>query len=144
MGTKKQVTLIRRHLEIPIIQDSLHGDTLVIQLFSFNDHSRDDVQAVLDKNVGKYKKILLDLRNNGGGTLQSAVDVGSLFLSPGKLIATVDGQDKNVYVSHGTQDLKTPLFLLVNGQTASAAEILASALHFHLQAPVYGSQTYGK
>ena len=65
MGTKKQVTLLRRHLEIPIIKDEIQDGILVIQLFSFNDHSRDDVAEVLQKNKGKYTAILLDLRNNG-------------------------------------------------------------------------------
>lgn len=144
LGTKKQVTLFRRHLEIPIISDELKNDILIIRLLSFNDHSRDDVEGVLKKNAGKYRAILLDLRNNGGGTLQSSVDVGSLFLSSGKVIATVDGSERATYVSHGEKDLATPLYLLVNGQTASAAEILASALHVHLKAPLLGSQTYGK
>mgnify|MGYP000958351171 CR=1 FL=1 len=137
LGTKKQVTLIRRHLEIPIIQDFIKNDTLVIQLFSFNDHSRDDVLEVLKKNDGKYKRIILDLRNNGGGTLQSAVDVGSLFLRSGQLIATVDGVEGMSYVSHGSTDYDAPLYLLVNGQTASAAEILTAALHFHLKTPIF-------
>lgn len=87
---------------------------------------------VLEKHKGKYNSILLDLRNNGGGTLQAAVDVGSLFLAKNRLIATVEGQNTTTHVSAGTEDMKTPLFILVNGQTASAAEILASALHTHL------------
>ncbi len=144
LGTKKQVTLFRRHLEIPIISDEVKNGILIIHLLSFNDHSRDDVEAALEKNAGKYRAILLDLRNNGGGTLQSSVDVGSLFISSGKVIATVDGEDAASYVSHGEKDMTTPLYILVNGQTASAAEILASALHVHLKAPLIGSQTYGK
>lgn len=138
------MTLLRRHLEIPIISDEIKNEVLIIHLLSFNDHSRDDVAEVLDKHRGKYKAILLDLRNNGGGTLQAAVDVGSLFISSGKTIATVDGESAHLYVSHGTTDIKTPLYVLVNGQTASAAEILASALRVHLKAPILGSQTYGK
>lgn len=116
----------------------------MIHLFSFNDHSRDDVAQVLAKHAGKYTSILLDLRNNGGGTLQSAVDVGSLFLASGKLIASVDGREATQYISHGTADVVLPLAILVNGHTASAAEILTSALRTHLRAPVFGSQTYGK
>jgi carboxyl-terminal processing protease len=137
LGTKKQVTLIRQHLEIPIIQESIKKETLIIQLFSFNDHSRDDVLAVMKKNAGKYKNIILDLRNNGGGTLQSAVDVGSLFLKKGQLIATVDGVEGMSYISHGASDYSEPLYLLVNGQTASAAEILTAALNTHLKAPIF-------
>lgn len=90
------------------------------------------MSKVLQKHTGKYKYILLDLRNNGGGTLQAAVDVGSLFLAQGSLIATVEGKEMTSYTSKGTKDIKTPVYILVNGQTASAAEILASALHTHL------------
>lgn len=144
LSTKKQVTLLRQKLEIPIIADELIGDVLHIELLSFNDHSGQDISNVLQKHTGKYRAILLDLRNNGGGTLQSAVDVGSLFLGPNRLIASVEGKTVDKNISYGTQDIKTPLFILVNGQTASAAEILASALHTHLGSPVFGSQTYGK
>lgn len=144
LSTKKQVTLLRQKLEIPIILDELIGKTLYIALFSFNDYSWKDVSAVLTKHAGKYDTILLDLRNNGGGTLQSAVDVWSLFLAKDRLIASVEGKITMTNVSRGTQDTSIPLFMLVNGQTASAAEILASALHTHLKAPIFGSQTYGK
>lgn len=144
LATKKQVTLIRRELEIPIITDELVDKTLLISLFSFNDHSGEDVEEVLKKYNGKYSSILLDLRNNGGGTLQAAVDVWSLFLGPDRLIATVEWGDVQEYVSYGKTEIKIPLFVLVNAQTASAAEILASALHEHLKAPIFGSQTYGK
>lgn len=144
LATKKQVTLIRQELEIPIIADELIGNVLHIELLSFNDHSGDDVSQVLLKHAGKYSAILLDLRNNGGGTLQAAVDVGSLFLDSGKIVATVEWSLNEQHISYGTMNVKTPLFVLVNGQTASAAEILASALHTHLQSPILGSQTYGK
>lgn len=90
------------------------------------------MSKVLQKHAGKYTSILLDLRNNGGGTLQAAVDVGSLFLARDSLIATVEGKQTNSYNSTGVQNIKTPVYVLVNGQTASAAEILASALHTHL------------
>ena len=134
--TKKQVTLIRQELEIPIITDEIIGNVLHIELLSFNDHSGEDVLEVLKKHQGKYSAILFDLRNNGGGTLQAAVDVGSLFLQAGKVVASVEGKTKEQHISYGVDDIKTPLFILVNGQTASAAEILASALHTHLKAPV--------
>ena len=90
------------------------------------------MSKVLEKHKGKYTSILLDLRNNGGGTLQAAVDVGSLFLGKNRLIATIEGQNTTTYVSTGEKDMKIPLSILVNGQTASAAELLASALHTHI------------
>jgi carboxyl-terminal processing protease len=144
LSTKKTVTLLRQKLEIPIVSDELIDKTLFIELFSFNDYSGQDVAKVLEKHKGKYTSLILDLRNNGGGTLQAAVDVGSLFLKKNRLIATIEGQNTTTYISSGTEDMKIPLSILVNGQTASAAEILASALHTHLWAPILGSQTYGK
>lgn len=144
LGTKKDVTLIRRHLELPIMEDRLEGDILHIKLFSFNDYSGQDVQKSLKKYAGKYKKILLDLRENGGGTLQAAVDVGSIFLKKGSIIASVEGKDNKQYTSYGEKNTTTPLYILVNANTASASEILASALNFYLKAPIIGSQTYGK
>ena len=144
LSTKKQVTIIRQKLEIPIIQDELIGDILYIHLLSFNDYSGRDVEKALKKHEGAYKKILLDLRDNGGGTLDAAVDVASLFFSAPKIVSTIDGKEPRKYVSEGKNDVDIPVYILVNWQTASAAEILASALHVHLKAPIFGTQTYGK
>lgn len=144
LSTKKQVTIIRQKLEIPIIKDELIGDTLYIHLLSFNDYSGRDVQKTLEKYKGKYTTILLDLRDNGGGTLDAAVDVASLFFSAPKIVSTIDGKEPTKYLSYGKNDVDIPVYILVNWQTASAAEILASALHFHLKAPLFWTQTYGK
>lgn len=144
LSTKKQVTIIRQKLEIPILTDELIGDILYIHLLSFNDYSGRDVGKTLKKHEGKYKKILLDLRDNGGGTLDSSVDVASLFFSTPKIVSTIDGKEPRKYLSYGKTDVDIPVYILVNWQTASAAEILASALSFHLKAPILGTQTYGK
>lgn len=144
LSTKKQVTLIRKKLELPIVTDELLGDILYIHLFSFNDYSGRDIEKTLKKYEGKYKKILLDLRDNGGGTLDAAVDVSSLFFSAPKIVSTIDGKEPKKYLSYGKKNVDIPVYILVNWQTASAAEILASALHTHLKAPIFGTQTYGK
>ena len=144
LSTKKQVTLIRRKLELLIVTDELLNDILYIHLFSFNDYSGRDVEKVLKKYEGKYKKILFDLRDNGGGTLDAAVDVASLFFSAPKIVSTIEWKEPKEYLSRGEIDVDIPVYILVNWQTASAAEILASALHKHLKAPVLGTQTYWK
>ena len=144
LGVKKTVALIRNNIELPIITDTLIGNVLVIELTSFNDHSSDDMKQVLKKNTGKYNHILLDLRNNGGGTLQAAVDVASIFIPKGKIVVSVEGKTIEQYRSYGENITTLPLTILVNGETASAAEILASALHTHLRSSLVGSQTYGK
>jgi carboxyl-terminal processing protease len=114
LSTKKQVTIIRQKLEIPIIQDELIGDILYIHLLSFNDYSGRDVEKALKKHEGAYKKILLDLRDNGGGTLDAAVDVASLFFSAPKIVSTIDGKEPRKYVSEGKNDVDIPVYILVN------------------------------
>lgn len=144
LSTKKQVTLIRQKIEIPILTDELIDGILYLHLLSFNNYSGRDVEQALKKYEGKYAKILLDLRDNGGGTLDAAVDVASLFFSAPKIVSTIDGNEPRKYLSNGKSDVDIPVYILVNWQTASAAEILASALRAHLKAPVFGTQTYGK
>lgn len=114
LSTKKQVTLIRQKLELPILTDELVGDILYMHLFSFNDYSGRDVEKVLKKYEGKYTKILLDLRDNGGGTLEAAVDVSSFFFSAPKIVSTIDGKDPKKYISKGKSDIDTPVYILVN------------------------------
>jgi len=114
LSTKKQVTLLREKLELPIVTDELIGDTLFIHLFSFNDYSGRDVEKTLQKYTGKYTKILLDLRDNGGGTLDAAVDVSSLFFSAPKIVSTIDGKEPKKYLSKGKKDIDIPVYILVN------------------------------
>lgn len=64
LGHKKQVTLIRQKLDIPIIRHTLEKDILVIHLLSFNDHSGQLMEKTLKQYEGKYTSVLLDLRNN--------------------------------------------------------------------------------
>lgn len=144
LSSKRKVTLVRQKLELPIITEKLHDNILHIHLLSFNEHSKKLLLEILDTYSWKYGHILLDLRNNGGWLLQSAVDVWSIFIEKDKIIATVVGKNTFAHISHGQNISKYPLSILVNGQTASAAEILAAALKFHLKAPVYWTQTFWK
>ncbi len=114
LSTKKEVTLIRQKLELPIVSDELIGNVLFIHLFSFNDYSGRDVEKTLQKYKGKYKTILLDLRDNGGGTLDAAVDVSSLFFSAPKIVSTIDGKEPKEYLSKGKTDVDIPVYILVN------------------------------
>ena len=72
------------------------------------------------------------------------MNVSSLFFSSPKLVSTITDNVMNKYLSYGKNDVDYPVYILVNGQTASAAEILASALKVHLHAKIIGTQTYGK
>ena len=91
--------------------------------------------------------ILLDLRDNHGGLVEAALGVASLFLKPDSLVLTVRGrsQPEESYRTHpASQSFDQPLVLLVNSNTASAAEVLAAALQEHDRALIAGQPTFGK
>jgi carboxyl-terminal processing protease len=90
--------------------------------------------------------LILDLRNNPGGLLQSAVDVTSQFLPSGKLVVYLKGRagDRVDYRTSGGESVTLPMVVLVNQGSASASEIVAGALKDWNRAVVLGMQTFGK
>jgi carboxyl-terminal processing protease len=100
------------------------------------------VQFARERHLGG---IVLDLRNNPGGLLDEAVGTASAFLSAGPVVTYVQRGDRpRVIDAWGGGDDVTPLVVLVNGQTASAAEIVAGALHDRGRGLLVGSRTFGK
>ena len=98
---------------------------------------------------GKLKALVIDLRDNPGGAVQSSAETAALFLEPDQLIFTIKGRegtnkDQPLLVPKLTQAYKFPIALLMNGKSASAAEILAGALQDHDRAIIVGEPTYGK
>jgi carboxyl-terminal processing protease len=106
---------------------------------------REAVKSLVRKGVGG---IVLDLRRNLGGVVQSAVDVGSLFLPPETLVCSARSRDgvreHRTRAAEGVEPTALPLVVLVDEQTASASEILAGALQDHGRAVLLGGRTYGK
>ncbi|MCS6785695.1 MAG: S41 family peptidase [Thiobacillaceae bacterium] len=115
------------------------------------------------QNKGPLKGLVLDLRNNPGGLLNTAVGVAGAFIKPGELIVYTDGRTEEArmrltnarehYLRTGDKDYlarlpawakSAPLVVLVNGGSASASEIVAGALQDHKRALVLGTQTFGK
>lgn len=118
-----------------------------IQLTRFSGESSNEieeaVQALLEQGA---EKLILDLRNNGGGLLEAAVHVADHFLEAGPVLyQQIKGEDERVYeTTDETLAPDTPLVVLVNGGTASASEILAGALRDRERATVIGQRTFGK
>ncbi len=105
------------------------------------------VDAMTKLDAPRLKGLLLDLRDNHGGIVDAAVAVASLFLKPGQLVLTTRGRaipPKAYRTSAGPQYYSVPLVLVVNGNTASAAEVLTAALQDHDRAVIAGVPTYGK
>lgn len=120
-----------------------------IRLNHFQEKSSSEVKAALKKMESKRKLagLVLDLRNNPGGLLDEAVDIANLFIDNGVIVSTIgrNKEEKDVkFAKSGIARLDFPLVVLVNGSSASAAEIVAGALKDHKRGMVLGSRTFGK
>jgi carboxyl-terminal processing protease len=147
----REFKVTRGEIVIPTIDTELRKDNIfVISLYSFSQNSAKLFKDALDEFVTSgSSKLVLDLRGNPGGYLDSAVDIGSWFIDSGKVIVSEDFGDKReaeVFRSHGprlfSKDLK--FVVLVDGGSASASEILAGALREHGVATLIGEKTFGK
>lgn len=146
-----KITITRDTITIPTIKTEQKGDVFIIALYSFNALAEAEMQKALRTFVQSgSKKLVLDLRGNPGGYLQSAVSIGSYFLPLGKTIVREsfgDGEDEEVYRSYGRElgrSAPEKVVVLVDGGSASASEILAGALKEHGVATIIGTQTFGK
>jgi carboxyl-terminal processing protease len=147
----RTVSITRADLVVPVAGSNLvtdHGLKIgVVRLTSFTDGSGAEVRAQVQKmlNAGA-KALVLDLRGNGGGLLDEAVNVSSVFIPDGTIVSTRGrSQPTQVYTAKGDAiAAKIPMVVLVDRGTASAAEIVTGALKDRGRAKVVGTHTYGK
>ena len=147
----REIKLTRRAIKTPPI--SYYGmiaeNTGYIYLSSFPEGAATDVRrAVIDLKQKGAKQLVLDLRNNGGGSMQEAIDLVNLFIGKGKTVVELKGKIKSANETYKTQrealDPDIPLAVLVNGNTASSSEITAGTLQDYDRAVVIGTRPYGK
>lgn len=151
-GEKNPITIeiIRDTIVIPTIETKIVQDTFVISLYNFSATAPSEFRDALREFVNSKKsKLILDLRGNPGGFLNSAVDITSWFLPAGKIIAIEDfgeGGDQKLFRSKGynifNDNLK--MVILIDEGSASASEIVAGALKEHGIATLVGKNTFGK
>ncbi|MFI3320949.1 MAG: S41 family peptidase [Rikenellaceae bacterium] len=121
-----------------------------INLSTFSDDCSSEVRAAIEKlkSEGELKSLILDLRDNGGGVLQEAVNIVSLFVDKGTEVVSINGRsfkEPKVYKTLSEPIAKDiPLAVVVNGSSASASEVVAGALQDLDRALIVGSQSYGK
>lgn len=118
-----------------------------IKLNTFeNQNAAEDMEKAL--NMMKSKKIkgvIVDVRNNGGGLLQNAIEIGSMFIKDGVIVYTIDREGKKETISStGNLIWDRPVVVLINESSASASEILAGALHDNNVAKLVGAKSFGK
>lgn len=129
----------------------LDNDIAYLKIYSFQSNTT----AELEQQVQRLKKqanhplkgLLLDLRDNPGGVLESAVGVSDLFLDKGTIVTTrgrFNDANRNFYATPGDILPQRPLYILINKGSASASEIVAAALKENHRATIIGMQSYGK
>ena len=149
-----EAELRRASIEVPSVAGKLLRDgTVMVRLRMFQEGTADHLRAVLQEmdtrlaGKGEMRGLLLDLRDNPGGLVSSAVLVVDQFLSRGVIVSTRGRGDRllSTQKAHesGTR-AAMPIVVLVNGYSASASEIVAGALQDHGRAVVVGEKTFGK
>ncbi|MGO8969722.1 MAG: S41 family peptidase [Myxococcaceae bacterium] len=149
----QDITILRDHVRIVSAEGTLYGPIGYVKLKNFQERTDAYLKRELDRlrtlNGGhELRGLVLDLRNNPGGLLDQAVAVSDRFL-PGKLtIVTTRGRGAHNVTEEKSHDRDTekpyPLAVLVNGGSASAAEIVAGALQDHARGLIIGTPTFGK
>ncbi|MDR1971795.1 MAG: S41 family peptidase [Treponema sp.] len=143
------VTIIRAVIEVPAVKFAMIGDTGYLKLLTFNPFTATRArEALRDFSSKNYKSLVLDLRNNYGGLLQSAVDVCDLFLDSGVVVSTRSRlpSENSVFSAKSPALVPAgiPVIVLINRGSASASEIVAGALKDRSRAYLVGEKTYGK
>jgi len=145
----KDFTIVREVIKIKSVKSKMIEDNIgLIKLNQFQEQTADDLSQALESLMKQnITSLILDLRNNPGGLLNSAVDVSSKFLPQGKLVVFIKDKkgSKTEYRSgKNSIDFSLPMVVLVNQGSASASEIVAGALKDWDRAVLIGTQTFGK
>lgn len=166
VGKEIIITVVRKDIDEPfdvsIIRDEIKltaatvravGNTIVLRLTTFNDQTYPNMAEGLAKVVGEMggmdnvEGFVLDLRNNPGGLVSSAIAIADAFLGEGEIMST-RGRDpeesERVNARPGDLTEGKPLVVLINGGSASSSEIVAGALQDHHRAIIVGVQSFGK
>lgn len=142
------ISIVRDTIQVPSLTSKiLDGNIGYMQITSFaDDTSKLAQQAATDFKAKNVKGIIVDLRNDPGGYLDTAVDIASEWVPKGALIVNEKGTDGGKrYLAKGGNTLHDiPTVVLVNAGSASASEITAGALHDNKQATIIGEKSYGK
>ena len=150
-GKTQKVKITRRTIQMPFLPyyGMLEGGFGYINFNSFTDNCAKDVRrAFIDLKKQGAKGLVFDLRNNGGGSVSEAVSIINMFLPKGKTVLKMQGKlqrsNKEYKTSVEPVDSVMPMVVLVNGNSASASEIMSGSLQDYDRAIILGTRTYGK
>ncbi|WBL25685.1 S41 family peptidase [Zunongwangia sp. HGR-M22] len=150
-GNTQEASIKRSSVELKAVPfyTLLEDQSGYIVLSRFNQKAYEETsRAVKDLKSKGAEKIILDLRGNPGGLLSEAINVSNIFLDKGELITStksvIEKYNKEYYTQKEPIDTKIPLVVLVNGQSASASEIVSGAIQDLDRGVVVGARTFGK
>ncbi|MCR5389735.1 MAG: S41 family peptidase, partial [Lachnospiraceae bacterium] len=137
----------RRKVETPTVTSEMKDNNIgYIRISEFDTVTVDQFAEALAEVKGKNAKgLIIDLRDNPGGSLKSVVDIAGMLLPAGKVVYTEDKYGRqDVYECDGKHEINIPMAVLVNGNSASASEILAGAIKDYKKGTLIGTTTFGK
>lgn len=141
-------TIVREKIQIHTVKREILSENIgYIRLTQFNLKTAGELEKALDQLIAEnVKGLILDLRNNPGGLLNSAVDVSSMFLDGGLVVGMRGRVDRANEIYEAQPGVRTdlPIVVLINEGSASASEIVAGALHDRDRAVIMGSKSFGK
>ena len=144
----EEISIVRAEIEIISVNFKMMGDIAYINLTDFTDRTAEELSLAMESITQQAASgIILDLRSNLGGPLDSAVDVAGFFLDETVVLLYVvdnEGQQGAYLVEPSAMVTDLPLVVLVDGYSASASEVLAGALQDYGRATIAGSVTFGK
>ena len=150
-GDTVNVSIVRERIHIPDVEyvGMVDDTTGYIKQTGFTDNVSDDIRAGYFKLKSQgMKRLVLDLRGNGGGLMNEAIDIVSLFLPKGSLVVTAKGNTPESVREYRTSsepvDTLMPLIVLVDSGSASSSEIVSGAIQDHDRGTIMGERTFGK
>jgi carboxyl-terminal processing protease len=162
-GTTVHISLGRegwdKPIEVTVVRDEIPRPgveyfTMVkpgigyVRVSTFNETTDADLSDALKQlDVSKLDGLIIDLRGNGGGLLNQAVGMADMFLNKNELVVSHRGRsspERRYYAVRGNQGITVPLIVLINGQSASASEIVAGAIQDHDRGLIVGENSFGK
>lgn len=145
-----EVTVVRDEIPRPGVEFStvVKPGVGYVRVSTFNETTDADLSDALKQiDVAKLDGLIIDLRNNGGGLLNQAVGMAGMFLDKNELVVSHRGRsspEHPYYAVRGNQGIDVPLIVLVNGQSASASEIVSGAIQDHDRGLIVGETSFGK
>lgn len=147
-GETKTFEMVRENVKLHYVKTKMLENKIgYMNLASFDEDTAEEFKTKLQELIKDgAKSLIIDLRNNGGGIVQEATEIANYFLEKGQKIISIKNKngEEQITVAEKNRITDLPLVLLVNSQTASSSEILASALQDNGRAQIVGTKTFGK